>query len=164
MVELLNHYFDAMCPIIKARGGDIDKFIGDAIMALFIESAEHDEPHPLRAARAAFEMQRSIEVFNATVGRDPPLQMRIGLNTGPAVRGDIGSRYVRRDYTVIGDTVNRAQRYEGNAPHGGVLMSAETYELVKDAVIAEPLPGLKLKGIDTPVTGYVLRGFADDDY
>jgi class 3 adenylate cyclase len=163
VVELLNGYFDAMCPVIKARGGDIDKFIGDAIMAIFEDDQAYDEPHTLRAARAAWEMQRSMDVFNATIGRDPPLQMRIGLNTGAAVRGDIGSRYVRRDYTVIGDTVNRAQRYESNAPKGEVLMSAELYELIKEHVIATPLEGLKLKGIDTPVTGYVIKGFVEDD-
>jgi len=164
VVELLNGYFDAMCPVIKVRGGDIDKFIGDAIMAIFEEDPLFDEPHTLRAARAAWEMQRAMDVFNATIERDPPLQMRIGLNTGPAVRGDIGSRYVRRDYTVIGDTVNRAQRYESNAPKGEVLMSAELYEMVKDHVLATPLEGLKLKGIDRPVTGYVITGFVGDDY
>jgi len=163
VVELLNGYFDAMCPVIKARGGDIDKFIGDAIMAIFEDDATFDEPHTLRAARAAFEMQQAMAVFNATIGKDPPLQMRIGLNTGDAVRGDIGSRYVRRDYTVIGDTVNRAQRYESNAPKGEVLMSAELHALIKDHVVVEPLDGLKLKGIDVPVTGYVIKGFVEDD-
>ena len=163
VVELLNGYFDAMCPVIKARGGDIDKFIGDAIMALFEESPEHDEPHALRAVRAAWEMQRALDAFNAAIGREPPLQMRIGLNTGPAVRGDIGSRYVRRDYTAIGDTVNRAQRYESKAPVGGVLLSEEVYRCVQEHVICEPLPGLALKGIDQPVTGYVLRGLTDED-
>jgi adenylate cyclase len=162
VVELLNGYFDALCPIIKARGGDIDKFIGDAIMAIFENDSEHDEPHYLRAVRAAWGMQRALDVFNATIGRDPPLQMRIGVNSGPAVRGDIGSRFVRRDYTAIGDTVNRAQRYESNAPKGGVLLSAETYALVKDHVIVRPLEGLSLKGIDKPVTAYVLEGFVDE--
>jgi class 3 adenylate cyclase len=162
VVELLNGYFDAMCPVVKARGGDIDKFIGDAIMAIFQNDPEHDEPHYLRAVRAAWEMQRALDVFNATIGRDPPLQMRIGVNSGPAVRGDIGSRFVRRDYTAIGDTVNRAQRYESNAPKGGVLLSAETYALVRDHVIVRPLEGLKLKGIDNPVTAYVLEGFVGE--
>lgn len=163
VVELLNGYFDAMCPVIKARGGDIDKFIGDAIMALFEESPEHDEGHALRAVRAAWEMQRALDVYNAAVGREPPLRMRIGVNTGPAVRGDIGSRYVRRDYTAIGDTVNRAQRYESKAPVGGVLLSAEVWEKVKDWVRAEPLEGLDLKGIDGPVTAWVLQGFTGED-
>ena len=84
------------------------------------------------------------------------------MNTGPAVRGDIGSRFVRRDYTAIGDTVNRAQRFEANAPKGGVLVSVETYERVRDKVVAEPMHGLKLKGIDTPITAYVIKGILDE--
>jgi DNA-binding response OmpR family regulator len=158
VVELLNGFFDAMCPIIKTRGGDIDKFIGDAIMALFEDSPHFDEPHPLRCVRAAWEMQRALDVFNASIGRDPPLQIRIGVNTGPLVRGDIGSRYVRRDYTVIGDTVNRAQRYESNAPRGGVMISAETYARVQGSVTCDTVTGIKLKGIENPITAYVVTG------
>ena len=107
-------------------------------------------------------MQRALDVYNATVD-GPPLVMRIGVNSGPAVRGDIGSQFVRRDYTVIGDTVNRAQRHESKAPKGEVLLSADTYALVADHVKVELLEGLQLKGIDAPVTGYVLKGMADDD-
>jgi len=163
VVELLNGYFDAMCPVVKARGGDIDKFIGDAIMALFEDDPEHEEPHVLRAVRAAWEMQRALDVFNATIGREPPLAMRIGVNTGPAVRGDIGSRYVRRDYTAIGDTVNRAQRYESKAPVGGVLVSQEVYDQTRDRVRYSALEGLELKGIDRPVTGWVVEGMLDEE-
>ncbi len=162
VVEILNGYFDAMCPVIQSRGGDIDKFIGDAIMAVFQDDPATEESHALRAATAAWEMQRALDIFNAS-SDGPDLRMRIGVNSGPCVRGDIGSRFVRRDYTVIGDTVNRAQRYESMAPKGSVLLSADTYALVRDHVRVEPLEGLRLKGIDTPVTGYVLVGLIDDD-
>lgn len=162
VVEILNGYFDAMCPVIQSRGGDIDKFIGDAIMAVFQDDPAIDESHAVRAATAAWEMQRALDIFNAS-SDGPDLRMRIGVNSGPCVRGDIGSRFVRRDYTVIGDTVNRAQRYESMAPKGSVLLSADTYALVRDHVRVEPLEGLRLKGIDTPVTGYVLVGLVDDD-
>jgi DNA-binding response OmpR family regulator len=162
VVELLNGYFDALCPVIKARGGDIDKFIGDAIMAIFEADPGYDESHALRAVRAAWDMQRALDAFNAGIGRDPPLQMRIGINTGPAVRGDIGSRFVRRDYTAIGDTVNRAQRHESNAPNGGVLLSDDTHAVVKDHVVCEKMEGLKLKGISEPITAWVLVGFAEE--
>ena len=113
VVAVLNEAFDALCIVIKEQGGDIDKFIGDAIMAVFEDRPELDEPHALRAVRAADAMQRSLSAFNAT--REKPLVMRIGLNSGQVVRGDIGSRYVRRDYTCIGDVVNRAQRHEASA-------------------------------------------------
>jgi adenylate cyclase len=162
VIDLLNSYYDRMCPIITAEGGDIDKFIGDAIMAVFdwnpgtAEGGEQAGEHPgLRAVRAALAMQAAMADFNA--GRDRPLVMRIGINTGPVVRGDLGSRYVRRDYTVIGDTVNRAQRYESSCPAGQVLISASTRAILGDRAEVEPLPGLKLKGVAEPVTAYLVR-------
>ncbi|HWN71511.1 MAG TPA: response regulator [Haliangium sp.] len=165
VIDLLNAYYDRMCPIITAQGGDIDKFIGDAIMAVFDHTYEREagaEPgagaaeHPaVRAVRAALAMQAAMADFNA--GRDRPLAMRIGINTGPVVRGDLGSRYVRRDYTVVGDTVNRAQRYESSCPAGQVLISASTRAILGDRAEVEPLPRLKLKGVAEPVTAYVVR-------
>jgi adenylate cyclase len=157
VVALINASFDALCVAIKEHGGDIDKFIGDAIMAVFEDRPEFEEPHPLRAARAAWAMQGALSAFNAT--RPEPLVMRIGLNSGRVVRGDIGSRYVRRDYTCIGDVVNRAQRHEAKCPPGGVLLSQDTYDRLEPRVVVEELPGIQLKGIDHPVSAYVLRGF-----
>ena len=159
VVAILNASFDMLCPVIRDQGGDIDKFIGDAIMAVFEDRPELDEPHALRAVRAAWGMQRALDEFN--VDRDPPLVMRVGLNSGPIVRGDIGSRFVRRDYTCIGDAVNRAQRHESKAPKGGVLMSATVYERVKEHVEIEEVGGIQLKGIDEPVSAYILKGFKE---
>jgi class 3 adenylate cyclase len=124
-------------------------------------------------------MQRALEAFNARRGTGAsgdgradattavspgaaPLVMRIGLNCGKVVRGDIGSRYVRRDYTCIGDVVNRAQRHEAKCPLGGVLLSSELYTRIRDVVIVERMDGITLKGIDTPVSAYVLKGFSTD--
>ncbi len=157
VVAMLNEAFDELCIVIKNHGGDIDKFIGDAIMAVFEDHPDHDEPHALRAVRAAWEMQRALERFNQ--GRDKPLVMRVGLNCGRVVRGDIGSRHVRRDYTCIGDVVNRAQRHEGQAPPGGVLLSAAVYDRVGSLVRAREITGLRFKGIDTPQSAWVLEGF-----
>jgi DNA-binding response OmpR family regulator len=157
VVSILNTYFDAMCPVLREHGGDIDKFIGDAIMAVFPERPD-GEPPPLRAVKAALQMQRANEALFE--GADPRLQMRIGVNTGPVVRGDIGSRHAPggRDYTVIGDTVNRAQRFESNAPVGGILVSASTYEAIADQVEVERAQELTLKGVPEPVTAYVVKG------
>ncbi len=154
LIELLNAYFDEMCPIIKAEGGDIDKFIGDAIMAVFAE-VRGREPAPERAVRAALAMQGAMDAFNE--GRDPKLRMRIGINTGPLVRGDLGSRVVRRDYTVIGDTVNRANRYEAKCPIGGVMISQSTRDVVADLIEVEVSEALALKGVTEPVVGYVVK-------
>lgn len=160
VVAILNASFDALCIVIKQHGGDIDKFIGDAIMAVFEDRPELDDPHPLRAAKAAWGMQRALDDFNA--GRESPLVMRIGLNSGPIVRGDIGSRFVRRDYTCIGDVVNRAQRHESKCPLGGVLLSADTYRRIADRVLVEEMTGITLKGIDHPVSAFVLHGLRDE--
>ena len=155
----MNESFDALCIQIREFGGDIDKFIGDAIMAVFEDRPEFDEPHTLRAARAAWAMQQALGDYNARRNDDSPLVMRIGLNSGTVVRGDIGSRFVRRDYTCIGDVVNRAQRHEAKAPLGGVLLSADLYARIKAHVEVEEMTGITLKGIDHPVSAFVLKGF-----
>jgi CheY-like chemotaxis protein len=159
VVSILNESFDALCIQIRKFGGDIDKFIGDAIMAVFEDRPEFEEPHTLRATRAAWAMQQALEAYNAKRNDEHPLVMRIGLNAGMVVRGDIGSRFVRRDYTCIGDVVNRAQRHEAKAPLGGVLISADLYPRVKAHVQVEEMTGITLKGIDHPVSAFVLKGF-----
>ncbi|HEY2748869.1 MAG TPA: response regulator, partial [Polyangia bacterium] len=153
VVEILNSFFDVMCPVLKNEAADIDKFIGDAIMALFDELPDGD-PAPLRAVRAAISMQTALRAWNEKRG-GTPLQIRIGVNVGPVVRGDIGSRHVRRDYTVIGDVVNRAQRFEANAPKGGVLVGEQTYLATRDYIEFEARPGLMLKGVNEPVNAWV---------
>ncbi|MGZ3407932.1 MAG: response regulator, partial [Polyangia bacterium] len=153
VVDLLNSFFDVMCPVLKAEAADIDKFIGDAIMALFDELPDGD-PAPLRAVRAALSMQAALREWNGKRS-GAELQIRIGVNVGPVVRGDIGSRHVRRDYTVIGDVVNRAQRFEANAPKGGVLVGEKTFHATQDYVEYEARPGMMLKGVAQPVNAYV---------
>ncbi len=157
LIGLLNEYFDLMCPILVEHQGDIDKFIGDAIMAVFPE-IQGKQPPAERATRAAMAMQAQMEAFNRN--RQTPLQMRIGINTGPVIRGDLGAAVVRRDYTVIGDTVNRANRYEMNCPIGSVLVSASTREVLADSVQFVEHPGLALKGVNVPVTGYEITHIA----
>ena len=159
LITLLNDYFDVMCPIVKQHGGDIDKFIGDAIMAIYDE-VRGQPPPAVRAVRAALAMQAAMPAFNA--GRGIQLSMRIGINTGPVVRGDLGSRVVRRDYTVIGDTVNQANRYEQKCPHDEVLVSASTRAVLGPAAVVREVTGLQLKGVAEPVTGYVIESIPEE--
>jgi class 3 adenylate cyclase len=159
LIALLNDYFDVMCPIVVSHGGDIDKFIGDAIMAVFDE-VRGQPPSAERAVRAGMAMQAAMPWFNQD--RSPTLAMRIGINTGPVIRGDLGSRVVRRDYTVIGDTVNHANRYESRCPVGGVLISASTRAALGPRVRVSELPGLELKGVAAPVTGYLVEALVED--
>lgn len=158
VVAMLNEFFDVMCPILKEYGAEIDKFIGDCIMAVFEERSDFDENAATRAVRAGLAMQVAMERF--TEGHATPLKIRIGINTGPLVRGDIGSLFHRREYTVIGDTVNRANRYEANAPPGGVLVSASTVAAIGEGLEVEEKPGLKLKGVTEPVVAYVVKSIA----
>jgi DNA-binding response OmpR family regulator len=156
IVDLLNEVFDVLCPAIVEEGGDIDKFIGDAIMAVF-EERPGAPSAALRAVRAAIAMQEGLAAYRAAAppGR-PKVEIRIGVNLGRVVRGDIGSRHVRRDFTVIGDVVNRAQRFESNAPPNGILVGDRTYEATCDFIEYEPRPGLRLKNIADPVNAYLV--------
>lgn len=154
VVALLNEYFDLVCPIILEAGGDIDKFIGDAVMALFSDGPEGKGP--LSAVRCALSIQQTLK-DRAETGK-AVFTCRIGVNTGPLVRGDYGSKHFRRDFTVIGDTVNLAQRYESKAPPGGVLISAETHKACARFLKTKPVKGLRLKGVDKPLTAYLVTG------
>ena len=156
VVAILNEYFDRICPLIIDEGGDIDKFIGDAVMAVFPNEEDLRRDGALRAVRAGVRLQQALDGWKTSGG--VVLTARVGINSGFAVRGDYGSRHVRRDYTVIGDTVNRAQRFESQAPPGGVLVSEVTYEACAEYVLAEPRPNLRLKGVEGPVKGYVITG------
>lgn len=156
VVNLLNGYFDAMIPPIREAEGDVDKFIGDAIMARFRDpdDGKAREPGPLRAIRAGLGMIEALEDYNAGLPGDHELHMRIGINHGEVVIGAIGAAS-RRDYTTIGDNVNRAQRLESNASVDGVLIAESTYKLVKNRVkVKKRRKKVKLKGIAEPVNAY----------
>jgi CheY-like chemotaxis protein len=139
VVNLLNNYFDVMVEILIDNGAAIDKFIGDAIMAIFADR----ETGALKAVHSGLTMIQNLDRVRKTSGVD--VHMRIGINSGHVIIGDIGSELYRRDFTVIGDNVNTAQRLESNAGRDGVLISDSTYDLVKDFVVAEKRE-LTLKG------------------
>jgi adenylate cyclase len=156
IVDLLNEYFDRLCPAVKNNHGSIDKFVGDCIMAVF---HGHDGVSPAEdAVRAGLELQRVLhEEFNK--GKPEPFENRVGINCGLVVQGDIGARDYRRDFTVIGDVVNIASRLEGAAEHGTTLVSDAVYERVKHLVDAVERPEpLKLKGKETKVHAYKITG------
>ena len=127
VVGLLNDYLSAMTEIILDEEGTVDKFEGDAIMAFW--GAPLDQPdQAARACRAALRQQAALKELNRQFAglNLPPLAMRIGLNTGDAIVGNLGS-VKRFDYTVIGDTVNLASRLEGvNKFYGSYIMASET--------------------------------------
>lgn len=150
VVDFLNTYFDKMVEILHRYDGMIDKYIGDAIMALFGKQA--DGAH--RAVCAAYEMIAALPEIRRVTGID--IHMRIGINSGHVILGDIGSRHYRRDYTVIGDNVNTAQRLESNAGRDSILISETTYSLVQDLVSASEKK-LTLKGKAKEATAYLVK-------
>jgi len=155
VTELLNEIFQALTEEVFTQGGTLDKFIGDAVMVFFgAPLAQND--HAERAVRTGLAMQQRIQQFNTCNQDKPAIGLRIGINTGPAVVGDIGALQ-RRDYTVIGDTVNTACRIESEiAKVGQVVIGAATYDSVRDAFHCDPLPATQVKGKQQSIQAYVV--------
>ena len=156
-IQLLNAYFDEMVNIIQAHHGTVDKFIGDAIMAIF--SGRRPEENAYNAVRAAHEMLASLEGIHRRSSQDKEqLHIRIGVNSGSVVFGDLGSKASRRDFTVIGDQVNIAQRLESRAQPDGLLISEATYTLIAPYLDVQDAGNFTLKGKNKPIhCFYVLQ-------
>jgi predicted ATPase/class 3 adenylate cyclase len=137
--------------IIATHGGTTEKHIGDAIMAVFGAKQAREED-PAQAVRAALEMQTSVKQF-ALESTVAPLQMRIGVHTGLAVVGPLGSL---GEFAVTGDTVNLASRLQASAPIGGVLVSHDTYRHVHGLFDAQTLPPFEVKGRPESVQAYII--------
>jgi adenylate cyclase len=151
VVKLLNEYFDVMVKEIIAQGGYVDKFIGDAVMAVFRGNFHLD-----RAIDAALAVRGKVDKlpsFSDGVSFVP--KVSIGINSGEMISGNIGSASLRRlDYTMIGDTVNTAQRLQSAAAPGQVLISESAYEKVKESFSCRPVGELSLKNKSIPLVAY----------
>jgi len=156
LIELLNEYLTAMTDIIHEEGGTIDKYEGDAIIAFWNAPLEISD-HAVKAVRAALRCQARLAemrpAFRKRIGTD--MHMRIGINTGNAVVGNLGSN-TRFDYTVIGDAVNLAARLEGANKQFGTftMISQSTYELIHRHFKTRELARLTVVGRKEPVTVY----------
>jgi adenylate cyclase len=153
LVRLLNEYLTAMTDIVFKYDGLLDKYIGDAIMAVF--GAPLDQPdHAFRACRTALEMMSELRRLRekwAAEGR-PDVDIGVGINSGDMVVGNMGSE-MRFDYTVMGDSVNLASRLEGTNKEYGthIILSEFTYEIVKDDFACRQLDAVRVKGKKLPV-------------
>jgi class 3 adenylate cyclase/tetratricopeptide (TPR) repeat protein len=152
--QVMNACFAQLGPVVEAYGGTIDKFIGDAIMALFGAPIAHENDAE-RAVRAALAMMEALRAFNATHGTS--LGLHCGLNTGLVIAGEIGTR-TRHDYSVMGDAVNLAARLEDASERGQIFVGPETYRLTHMLFTFEPLTPMRLKGKTAPVPVYQVRG------
>lgn len=164
LVRLLNRHLDAMAEVLIAAGGTLDKYVGDGVMALF-GAPRPQADHAARACRAALAMQRRLAEMNREVaGEDwPVLGMRIGLNSGEPVVGNIGGRQ-RFDYTALGDAVNLAARLEPACKEYGVdiIISDATRAQAGAVVRTRELDVVTVPGREEPVRIHELIGTSDD--
>jgi adenylate cyclase len=162
IVPLLGKYFDCMSREIHANAGTIDKFIGDAVMAFWGAPAANPD-HALGACRAALACQRALRMSGVTDDNGRPLGVRIGINSGSVLVGNIGSE-VRLNYTVIGDAVNVASRLEGvNKQYGTqIIVGEETRRLAGDRIRVRELDRLAVYGRAAGLKIYELLGIAQD--
>jgi adenylate cyclase len=150
VIKVLNHYFGDMTDLVFKNKGTLDKFIGDALFAMW-GSPLADEDHALRAVTCALQIQESIRARD--VEGIPKIKLGIGICSGPAVVGNMGSSQ-RQEFTAIGDTINTASRLSGYAEGGEVKITESTYLLIKDKVNVKKLAPLQVKGKEKPLVVY----------
>ena len=157
VTRVLNRAFERLTAAVFAEEGTLDKFTGDGLMVFF--GAPLDQPdHAARAVRTAVRMQRALAEPVAGGIELPPLALRIGIHSGPAIVGDIGTP-ARSDYTVIGATVNTASRLESSvAKPGQIVVGPTTYEAVKELFHCQALEEQLLRGMTRPIQPYVVLG------
>src|SRR6266850_924262 len=158
LVAAINGCFEVLDEAIARYGGEVDKFLGDAVMATFGAPVAHADD-PRRAVLAALDMQTAISQMNARLRKQIgcELEMRIGINTGVVLAGPIGSRR-KRAYTVMGDAVNVAARLEQAAPVGSILIGEATRAYLGNSFRLRQRRSVHIRGKDTPVHSYVVLG------
>ncbi len=165
VVEMLNEYFQIMVGIINKNGGVVDKFIGDAIMAVW-GAPQGTERDSQNAIKASIEMRVALAALNES--RDArgkvPIKIGMGLHRGEAISGTIGSSE-RMEYTVIGDTVNQASRIEASTKSFGtdLLLSDDLAEFAKDEFVLEVAGSVEVKGKSEPLKLHKVRGYYDEN-
>src|SRR5207302_815216 len=165
MRAILTGYFNLMTEQIRKHDGTVEKYIGDAVMAVFGAPFAHEDD-PDRAIRAALDMQAALTQFNEQrQAQDPEatrLQMRIGINTGEvAAPSPSNSQYSRRDFLITGDAVNVAARLQSAAMPDTILVGERTYLATRGVFDFQPLAPLRLKGKAEPIAAWVVLGPRD---
>jgi adenylate cyclase len=157
VVHLLNEFLGRATAAVESEGGVVDKYVGDEVIALFgAPVARPDEP--VRAVRAALAIREAVDELNrerASRG-EPALEVGIGINTGTAVAGNMGSPR-RMNYTVVGESVNLTARLTAAAQPGQILVSEATHDQVRDHVVAHRLPPIRVKGLSYDVQAFAVE-------
>ena len=159
LIQVINGYFTEAVQAITRYEGLTDKFMGDAVMALFNTPLNPQTDHAERAVRTAIMIQERMAVYQAALPEQRQLHFGIGIHTGEAVIGNVGS-HLRKDYSAIGDAVNLAKRLQENAAPDQIIASQAVYDMVQDFVVAEALNPLRVKGRQALEQVYWLQGLA----
>lgn len=166
LTQLLNSYLTEMSEIALAHGATIDKYIGDAMMVFFGDPESRGVPEDaLACVRMSLDMQRRVRELNdrwQAEGIASPLACRMGIHTGYCTVGNFGSED-RMDYTAIGGAVNLASRLEAAGEEGGILISHDTWTLVRDDVRCEAMGPIRIRGQAYPVETYRVLGNGDSE-
>jgi len=157
-VQMLNEHLSALTEIVIAHEGMVDKFVGDCVMVLY-NAPERQPDHALRAVTTALEMmkahRRLMKQWDALGWESAPIG--IGIDTGETIVGNFGSLN-RNEYTAISRHVNLASRLCGAAEGDQILISTDTFNLIRDSVAVKPIPGLHLKNVAERVDAYEVLG------
>jgi class 3 adenylate cyclase len=160
LVPLLNRYLELAWACIRAEGGVVDRFMGDAVLGWFNAPFELPD-HPYRALRAAWRMQQEVLHLHAALPPEHRRRYRIGVHLGEAVLGPIGTREFQT-YTLVGSTVNYARRLQEAAPPGQIMISRAVFERVRDRIEARALPIFPVRGGAQVVPVYRFLGFREE--
>lgn len=165
LTELLNHYFNEMSEVALKYGGTIDKFVGDSIMIFFGDPTSRGQREDAFACVSmAVEMRKHMKIMRQrwrSQGIKTPLEIRMGISTGYTTVGNFGAEN-RMDYTIIGKEVNLASRLESLAEPGEILISYETFSLIKDRIMCRDKGEITVKGFGRPVPIYEVVDFRRD--
>jgi len=158
VVSALNEFYTLMIETIFKHDGTLDKFLGDAVMAVFGAPIAHPD-HAARAVKTALDMRQAVGELGKRrrAARKEPFEVGIGVSLGEVVAGTVGTEE-RMEYTVIGDSVNVAARLQDRARPGSILLSKRTYDAVRDLVDAKSLGRMKVRGKEEEVEVYEIRG------
>ncbi|GGC78391.1 adenylate/guanylate cyclase domain-containing protein [Marinobacter halophilus] len=165
LTELLNHYFNEMSQVALRYGGTIDKFVGDSIMVFFGDPTSRGQREDAFACVSmAIDMRKHMKIMRQkwrSQGIKTPLEIRMGISTGYTTVGNFGAEN-RMDYTIIGKEVNLASRLESLAEAGEILVSYETFSLIKDRIMCRDKGEITVKGFGKPVAIYEVVDFRRD--
>ena len=160
LLNVLNRHHELVVEAVQAHGGTIDKFMGDAVMALYNTPLEL-ENHPLQAVSTACQIRGLLPEFHDQFEPEMRMAVNFGIHTGMAVVGNVGAPHIM-DYTAVGDTVNVASRLQGLSEGGQILISDATYDRVRQHVDAHPMGPMRVKGRRLPVMTYDVVGIIED--